>query len=156
MHGGMSMTEEQKIQIINLRNEGYSYGQIADELNISINTIKSFCRRNDITDKKLKEEASEYKEILEDKQYDNCKNCGDKLENNHQGKARKFCSEDCRRSWWKENKDKHNKKAFYKLTCQGCGTKFESYGNKDRKFCTHDCYIEHRFKGRDSNDKGSI
>jgi len=142
------MTEEQKTQIINLRDEGYSYGEIASALNISVNTVKSFCRRND--------KAKEDKENLEEEQYDNCKYCGRKLEKNHRGKPKKFCSEKCRREWWKENKDKHEKKAFYTLTCQGCGIEFQSYGNKDRKFCTHACYIKHRFKGGDTIDKGAI
>lgn len=151
------MNEEQKTQIIILRKQGHSYGQIANELNISINTIKSFCRRNHLTDTKLKEDPGEGRErLVEKKQYDNCKHCGKKLEKNYKGKARKFCSDKCRRSWWRENKDKHNKKAFYTLTCKGCGIQFESYGNKNRKFCNHECYIKNRFKGGKTHDKGTI
>lgn len=141
------MPEEQKLQIVNLRKKGHSYGQIADVLNISINTIKSFCRRNGLVNSNAKEDLNELEKNLEDSQYDNCKYCNEKLEKNHRGKPKKFCSENCRRKWWKENKEKHNKKTFYTLTCQGCGIKFESYGNKERKYCNHNCYIKSRFKG---------
>lgn len=55
------MTEEQKIQIVDLRERGYSYGQIANALNISINTIKSFCRRNGLVSTKIKEEPDKDK-----------------------------------------------------------------------------------------------
>lgn len=42
------MTEHQKMQIIKLRVSGNGYGKIAKTLGISLNTIKSFCRRHDI------------------------------------------------------------------------------------------------------------
>jgi transposase len=40
------MTDEQKQQIIALRRDGAGYGRIAVQLQISINTVKSFCRRH--------------------------------------------------------------------------------------------------------------
>lgn len=39
------MTDEQKQQIIAMRRDGAGYGRIAARLQISINTVKSFCRR---------------------------------------------------------------------------------------------------------------
>jgi DNA-binding CsgD family transcriptional regulator len=42
------MTDHQKAQIIKLRAAGNGYGKIARTLGISLNTVKSFCRRNDI------------------------------------------------------------------------------------------------------------
>ncbi len=39
------MTDKQKTQIVKLRAAGYGYGKIAQELGISVNTVKSFCRR---------------------------------------------------------------------------------------------------------------
>ena len=42
------MTDNQKSQIIKLRAAGNGYGKIAQTLGISLNTVKSFCRRNDI------------------------------------------------------------------------------------------------------------
>lgn len=37
------MTENQKAKIIQLRKAGYDYGKIAKTLDISLNTVKSFC-----------------------------------------------------------------------------------------------------------------
>lgn len=42
------MNDMKKSQIINMRAEGLGYRVIAKELNISENTIKSFCRRNNL------------------------------------------------------------------------------------------------------------
>lgn len=45
------MTGEQKQQIIVLRRDGAGYGRIAARLQISINTVKSFCRRHGLVAK---------------------------------------------------------------------------------------------------------
>lgn len=37
------MTENQKAKITQLRKAGYGYGKIAKTLDISLNTVKSFC-----------------------------------------------------------------------------------------------------------------
>ena len=47
------MNDEQKQKIISLRRDGAGYGSIATELGISINTVKSFCRRNSLTAPKM-------------------------------------------------------------------------------------------------------
>ena len=43
------MTDNQKNTIIRLRNEGVTFSKIAEEVNLSINTVKSFYRRNNKT-----------------------------------------------------------------------------------------------------------
>ena len=40
------MTPDEKSRLIAMRKAGRSYTEIADELGISKNTIKTFCRRN--------------------------------------------------------------------------------------------------------------
>ncbi len=40
------MTDEQKTKIMSLRREGLGYTAIAKRLDISKDTVKSFCRRN--------------------------------------------------------------------------------------------------------------
>ena len=39
------MTEKQKSEIVKLRAKGMTYGDIADKLGVSINTVKSFYSR---------------------------------------------------------------------------------------------------------------
>lgn len=145
------MTDTQKEQIHNMRKAGMSYSKIASALGISENTIKSYCRRNNLGAKKDIKPKNE-KEI-----YTSCKHCGKPLTQGTKGQPKKFCSEECRRLWWKGNDSQYDKKAFYTLRCIGCGKKFESYGNKNRKFCSHNCYINYRFKrARSLNDEGAI
>ncbi len=45
------MTDKQKQQIIALRRNGAGYGTIASQLGVSINTVKSFCRRHSLVAK---------------------------------------------------------------------------------------------------------
>lgn len=40
------MNNIEREQIISLRAAGQSYARIADALNLSVNSVKSFCRRN--------------------------------------------------------------------------------------------------------------
>lgn len=145
------MTDIQKEKIREMRKEGQSYSQIALILEINENTVKAFCRRNNlgaIENTKLKEE----KEICTV-----CKHCNKPLTQGTKGQPKKFCSEECRRAWWKVNEIQLNKKAYYTLICAGCGAKFESYGNKNRKFCGHACYINNRFKKeRNTHESGAI
>ena len=145
------MTNNQKEKIQEMRQEGQSYLQIASTLGISENTIKSYCRRNNLGTNVSAKTKTE-KEI-----YTACKHCGKSLTHGTKGQPKKFCSEECRRLWWKANGSEHVKKAYYALSCTGCGKKFESYGNKSRKFCGHACYIKYRFKKEgDLNDTTAI
>ena len=41
------MTNEEATSISELRDQGYGYKRIADTLSLSLNTVKSFCRRHD-------------------------------------------------------------------------------------------------------------
>ena len=42
------MTQEQKKQIAEMRKQNLGYAYIAKELDLSLNTVKAFCRRNDL------------------------------------------------------------------------------------------------------------
>ena len=134
------MTDNQKEKIKEMRQDGQSYSQIASTLGISQNTIKSYCRRNNLGSTKSTEPKAE-KKI-----YTSCKHCTKPLTHGKKGQSKKFCSEKCRRAWWKANDSELAKKAYYTLICAECGTEFESYGNKNRKYCGHACYIKNRFK----------
>ena len=41
------MTEDEKIRIKQLRNSGAGYKRIAAEMDLSVNTIKAFCKRTE-------------------------------------------------------------------------------------------------------------
>ena len=43
------MTEFEKYKVLKFREKGMGYTKISNELNISVNTIKSFCRRHSKT-----------------------------------------------------------------------------------------------------------
>lgn len=145
------MKDTQKEKIHKMREAGMSYSKIASALTISENTIKSYCRRNNLGDKK------DIKPKNDEERYTSCKYCRKALTQGIKGQPKKFCCDECRRLWWKANDSEYNRKAFYTLRCVGCGKEFQSYGNKNRKFCSHACYINYRFKKVGSlNDEGAI
>lgn len=47
--GGHKNGHPTKLKIIDLRNEGFGYKRIADQLDVSLNTVKSFCRAKGLT-----------------------------------------------------------------------------------------------------------
>ena len=137
----VAMTNEQKNQIIELRQAGYGYTTIATSLGLTKNQVSAFCRRNQLTGTK----AAVHIEKLPDPNC--CRNCGKQLTQTLGRKPVKFCSDACRTHWWNSHLDKVNRKAFYSFTCAHCGRPFTAYGNDHRKYCSHDCYIADRFGG---------
>ena len=85
-----------------------------------------------------------------------CRNCGRPLPQYPKRKQRKFCSEACRRAWWKLHPELIHKAAFYPATCAHCGQEFQSYGNRKRKYCSHACYIAARFQKGGTHDEGTV
>jgi endogenous inhibitor of DNA gyrase (YacG/DUF329 family) len=135
------MKDLQKERIIQLRISGVSYSKIADALGISINTVKSFCRRNNLGNNEvLTKDDSNVNQIF-------CKECGKELNQVSGKKPLKFCSNQCRVKWWNSHPEMVNKKAIYSYRCPYCGKTFTAYGNSKRKYCSHSCYIAHRFGG---------
>lgn len=53
------MTDLEKQKVAVLRSEGKSYGAIAEELNVSINSVKTFCRRSRLAGARATETISE-------------------------------------------------------------------------------------------------
>lgn len=127
------MTDDEKRQIIVLRRDGIGYGKIAQQTSISVNTIKSFCRRSNLV------VFTDGKSV--------CECCGKRIEQVSGRKRKRFCSDQCRNKWWNGHLDLVKRKAVYTFTCQNCGKVFKTYGNSERKFCCHACYIEYRFGG---------
>ena len=125
--------------IVLWRTQGIGYAEIAKRLNISRDTVKSFCMRNKIT-------------VIN--QSDKCKFCGNPLVQKEKVKKKRFCSDKCRLDWWHKNPDKLCRKATYSFVCARCGKPFTAYGNNHRKYCSHQCYIKERFGGKNDYTKG--
>jgi endogenous inhibitor of DNA gyrase (YacG/DUF329 family) len=125
------MNRIQKEKITQMRGEGASYSSISNKLNLSENTVKSYCRRNN-----LGGNAVHIVTIASG----HCQQCGNQLSPSSQQKTKRFCSDQCRMKWWRIHPDIINKKAIYPMICSCCGIFFESYGNKNRKYCSRKCY----------------
>ncbi len=83
------MTNDQKEKTKKMRQEGKSYSQITLILGISENTVKAYCRRNNLGATKSAKPNTE-KEI-----YTGCKHCGKPLTQGTKGQAKKFCGHAC-------------------------------------------------------------
>ena len=138
------MTDEQALQIRNLRAGGMGYRVIASTVNLSRDTVRNFCRSNGIGGVRADKEKN-LKERMEDGRA--CAFCGTELIRPKIGRPRRFCSESCRRSYWRTHRAELRKKesAVYIMECAYCHEIFESYGNKKRKYCCHEHYILDRF-----------
>lgn len=138
------MTEKQKSDIIGMRNKRMSFSKISDITGVSRNTVKSFCRRQNISALTKTQTEDKSDKLC-------CKQCGKELQPLPGKKTPKFCSSKCRTKWWNAHPEEVNRKAIYTFNCACCGKPFTAYGNKGRKYCSHSCYIEARFKVGDSN-----
>lgn len=135
----MNIVQKERIAVLRSGNE--SYNRIAEILGISVNTVKSYCRRNNMggclsgaTTK------SDVHQMF-------CRQCGKELIWTPGKKTSKFCCGECRVKWWNSHPEKVNRKAVYSFNCSYCGTPFTAYGNTGRKYCSHACYVNDRFKG---------
>ncbi len=126
------MTDSQKKQIRDLREQGMGYKKIAAAIGISVNSVKSLCRRDAAKPEPVYE--SEIK----------CPQCGKVV--SQESRKRRFCSPECRTRWWNSHLNLVKRKAFYEFTCKTCGKPFIAYGNADRKYCSRDCYFKERYK----------
>lgn len=126
------MTELQKQQIQRLRCEGNGYKKIAQMLDLSENTVKSFCKRNNAI-------SAEF----------TCLQCSQTLKQTPNHKAKKFCSDSCRMAWWNAHPELVKRKSYYDFTCEICRKSFKSYGNSNRKYCSRACYGKSKRKEND-------
>ena len=124
------MTSTQRDHLCELRRSGKSYGQIAQALNISENTVKSFCRREGI--------------LMVPESAPRCPHCCKPMAPTARGTRRRFCSDTCRFAWNFAHRVLGEKNAISKR-CANCGKSFFSYPSSDRKYCSRACYIRDRF-----------
>ena len=89
------MTKEQQQQTIaTLRRQNYSCGFIAQALGLSVNTVKSVCRRKGFPVEGARKTKSEKQNTHL------CKNCHRILPVDGR-KGQMFCNDACRIEWWK-------------------------------------------------------
>jgi len=133
------MTEDQKEKIRQLRLEGIGYKKISEEIGLSRDSVRGYCRRHGLDG--FGEELALKRKILMQEEfiYIFCPQCGKEIKQNAKGRKRKYCSMECKRKW-----DKTHRKAF-DLKCSYCGKEFKSLGIKTLKYCSRDCYIKDRF-----------
>ena len=135
------MTNEQKEQIRQLREKDAGYLSIAKMLDISVDAVRGYCRRNGLTGRR----SSATKGNAESGY---CLQCKSPIVQRPGIKKIKFCSGACRQTWWNAHPENVHHKAVYSFTCACCGRQFSAYGNAHRKYCCHSCYIESRYGRR--------
>ena len=145
----MRVTDEQRQKIKELRLNGIGYKAIGTTLGLSRDSVRSYCKRHGL-DGDYAVVSLNHKEKIN--QHVVCTQCQKRIKQQKKGRTRQFCSDACRRLWWKENQQerKMNTTAIYHYTCVYCKETFSVYGNKKRKYCSHNCYIKDRF-WRDEN-----
>lgn len=123
------MNKEQKSSIIRMRSDEMTFSEIANQLQLSINTVKSFYRRNAKTKSPI----------------ETCMNCGKPIEQTKHKRKKKFCSDKCRNAWWSAHPQNRNTKKSYRHICTYCGIAFQSDRAKS-KYCSVKCFAEARCK----------
>ena len=127
------MTKGEKLLVAQYRAQGMGYTAIAGALGLPKNTVKSFCRRND-----LGRDATIPAEPVSD---NICRQCGESLGQSAHRKTRRFCSDACRMAWWHTHRD-HGRNAK-KRVCPVCQKEFAT--DRRQTYCSHACYIRARF-----------
>ena len=104
------------------RRIGRTQREISAILGVPESTIKTYCWRHPDTD-------------------DICLMCGTKMSHTTGKKKKRFCTDKCRLSWWKNHPEMMSLKKG-ETTCAYCGKTFESYGSSKRRFCSRKCYVD--------------
>lgn len=171
------MTEIQKQQIAALRTKGLVFAEIANKMNLSINSVKSYCRRNEIVpDTTATTDAATAIDTIDTIQNQEhideptadvlpesyceprtaCKLCGETLVNTPGHRQKTFCSAFCQRKYWRQNRSLMRHPSFITTTCPNCGHTFSDYAGHKRKYCSHTCYIKARYGKGDVNESERI
>ena len=112
-----------------IQDAGLGYKKIAEDLGISVNTVKSFCRRQRL------------------KMYDAfCLQCGSPIQQPPRVRKKKFCSDKCRSKWWNRHPEQLQRQTMQHLTCVWCGRAFERYGKPNQQYCSRACCADARRK----------
>lgn len=122
------MTTTQKETIQRMRQQRLGYTQIAKEVDLPLNTVKSYCFRNGL-----------HTEVLINNS-DLCKNCGKVITQKSKTRPRVFCSQECKCTWWNSHRKERKNDNIVEYTCAVCGKTFLDYAHSNRKYCSLACY----------------
>ena len=112
-----------KKEILELKESGMSYTEIANLTGLTISNVKSMVRRARI------------KPIAPDV----CKYCGKKLKHVPGKKKKMFCNEQCRMSYHRLHFYEGNR-TLSTYVCPVCGKEFKDYPSRKPKYCSLECY----------------
>ena len=132
------MTNGEKVQIVQMRKRGLGYAEIALSLGLSVNTVKSYCRRSGV--KPLEKKTAQSGDV--------CRQCGSTLHRTPGRKRKQFCSDACRLRWWHAHREMSRNART--VVCASCGKVFMT--DRMQKYCSHACYIRTRFGGANGNE----
>ena len=138
------MTEKQKLQIRTLRQEGLGYQAIGKIVNLSRDSVRSYCKNHGLSGVEIAVKMNT-KERIENG--DACQYCAGPITHASTGRPRRFCSEACRRAYWNIHRKEceRSPELMYTLECTYCHETFTSYSNKNRKYCCHQHYVLDRY-----------
>lgn len=129
----MALTLKQKEKVIELRNTGYSYNEIAKILIITRDQVRDFCRtKTAITMGLIKT-----KYVGQTPKTHTCELCGSKyLKKESDINSDKYCSSKCK----SDAREKKKQEAILKKTkqCKKCGNDFVANSNL-QEYCSKEC-----------------
>ena len=126
------MTEQQAKQIREMREQGIGYRSIALTVGLSRDIVRNFCKSRGLSGYGSALTKNIREQVMLGKA---CLYCGKEMKQPDTGRPKKFCSDKCRREWWKGHPERINRK---------------------RKYCSHDCYIKARFWEVEDEDSEAI
>ena len=133
------MTTNERRALTTYRQQGYGYKKIAQIMELSVNTVKTYCKRNALGGVVAPQNPSRMEKV--------CKCCGAPLVQTPGRKPKVFCSDSCRTKWWNTHPELVNHRDGRQVVCGHCGQVFSVGKNSARKYCSHGCYIADRFHG---------
>lgn len=138
--GSLKLTKAQTDRIRELRSQGVGYRLIAQELDISRDTVRYYCKTHGL-------DGFAEEQMPSGSDDGHCLQCGSEIQQPESGRKRRFCSDACRWKWWHEHGEEVMRPAANRqeVVCVNCGKPFSAYKSKGRKYCSHACYIRDRF-----------
>ena len=85
-----------------LRKDNYTYASIGKVLGMSVNTVKSICRKYGFAPDDVPQKDINHIVSLE--AIPRCKFCGRAMDNPWNRRNKKFCTDQCRYNWWNRKK----------------------------------------------------